>query len=162
MNPRLAKYVLGLGMLMAFLPVAVPMYFIRPFRAQETALLLFSLRLRELAPAISVTGLLLVLTTALVLWFAGSRSVWKGLGLGLALVFSGFFAYAARVNVFEMMFHPIKNVGFTPAAEAKLDPGEMVLAVRIGGEARAYPVTYLAYHHIANDTVGGVPIAATY
>lgn len=162
MSPRLAKLALFVGTLMAFLPVAVPMYFIRPFRAQETTSLLFSLRLRELAPAISITGLVIVLTAILALWFAGSRSIWKGLGFGLALAFAGFFAYAARVNVFEMMFHPMKDVRFTPASAAKLDPGEMVLAVRIGGEARAYPVTYLAYHHIANDTVGGVPIAATY
>jgi hypothetical protein len=29
-------------------------------------------------------------------------------------------------------------------------------------EARAYPVRSLSYHHIVNDVIGGVPIAATY
>jgi hypothetical protein len=38
----------------------------------------------------------------------------------------------------------------------------MVMAVRIGREARAYPIVQMAYHHILNDTVGEVPIAVTY
>jgi hypothetical protein len=38
----------------------------------------------------------------------------------------------------------------------------MILAVRIGAEARAYPIREMAYHHVLNDLVGGVPIAATY
>jgi len=37
-----------------------------------------------------------------------------------------------------------------------------VLGVRVGGEARAYPVHLLEYHQIVNDTLGGVPIAVTY
>jgi len=39
---------------------------------------------------------------------------------------------------------------------------EPVLAVEIGGEARAYPIQILMWHEIVNDQVGGVPIAATY
>jgi len=37
----------------------------------------------------------------------------------------------------------------------------MVLAVKIHGEAVAYPVRQMGYHHIMQDVVGGVPIAAT-
>ena len=48
------------------------------------------------------------------------------------------------------------------AEDAKLDTGEMVLTVSFNGDARAYPVREMAYHHIVNDVVGGVPIAATY
>lgn len=43
-----------------------------------------------------------------------------------------------------------------------LDPGEPVLALEIGGEARAYPVQLLIWHEIVNDTVGGIPVAVTY
>jgi hypothetical protein len=38
----------------------------------------------------------------------------------------------------------------------------MILAVRLGGEARAYPISQMAYHHVLNDVVAGVPIAVTY
>jgi hypothetical protein len=39
---------------------------------------------------------------------------------------------------------------------------EPVLALSIGGDARAYPVQVLIWHEIVNDTVGGIPVAVTY
>lgn len=39
---------------------------------------------------------------------------------------------------------------------------EPVLALEIGGEARAYPVQVLIWHEIAIDTVGGVPVVVSY
>jgi hypothetical protein len=38
----------------------------------------------------------------------------------------------------------------------------MVLGVVVNGDAAAWPVNQLAYHHVVNTEVGGVPIAATY
>ncbi len=38
----------------------------------------------------------------------------------------------------------------------------MVLAVTHSGDAAAYPVRLLAYHHLVHDRVGGKPIVATY
>jgi hypothetical protein len=46
--------------------------------------------------------------------------------------------------------------------EAWLKPGEPVLALEIGGDARAYPLQILMWHEIVNDTVGGKPVAVTY
>jgi len=43
-----------------------------------------------------------------------------------------------------------------------LDPLEPVILLRVGGEARIYPLQVLIWHEIANDTVGGVPIAVTF
>ena len=60
------------------------------------------------------------------------------------------------------MFHPIAAAGFVSASDARLSDKEMVMAVRIGPEARAYPIVQMAYHHILNDTVAGVPIVVTY
>jgi hypothetical protein len=36
------------------------------------------------------------------------------------------------------------------------------MAVNIKGQAVAYPVLQLAYHHVVNDVVAGEPIVATY
>jgi hypothetical protein len=68
----------------------------------------------------------------------------------------------ARLNYFEWMFHPIAGAQFLPPAQSKLDAKEMILAVRIGREDRAYPIRQMAYHHVLNDTVAGQPIVATY
>jgi hypothetical protein len=39
---------------------------------------------------------------------------------------------------------------------------EPVILVRLGGESRIYPLQVLTYHEIANDTLGGVPVAVTF
>jgi len=41
-------------------------------------------------------------------------------------------------------------------------PNEPVIGLRINGDARAYPLRVLTWHEIANDVVGGVPVAVTY
>ena len=71
-------------------------------------------------------------------------------------------AFLARVNIYELMFHPVVHASFSDAQAVKLDGAEKVIAVRIGGEARAYPIRVLSYHHVLNDLVGGVAIVATY
>lgn len=48
------------------------------------------------------------------------------------------------------------------AADAWLKGAEPVLALRIGSDARAYPLQILMWHEIANDVVGGKPVAVTY
>lgn len=49
-----------------------------------------------------------------------------------------------------------------PVASASWQPEDRIVEVVIGGEAVGYPIKILNFHEIANDTVGGVPIAATY
>ena len=43
-----------------------------------------------------------------------------------------------------------------------LDADEPVIAVEIDGAARAYPLQILIWHEIANDALGGIPIAVTF
>ncbi len=47
-------------------------------------------------------------------------------------------------------------------ASAWLKPKEPVLALTIGGDARAYPLQILMWHEIVNDVVGGVPVTVTF
>lgn len=52
---------------------------------------------------------------------------------------------------------------FVPADSADfLADSDLVLALEMDGEARAYPVLILNYHEIVNDVIGGRPIAITY
>ena len=51
---------------------------------------------------------------------------------------------------------------FVASAQAGIDDADMIMSVRINGEARAYPIREMGYHHIVNDVVGGEPIVATY
>lgn len=48
------------------------------------------------------------------------------------------------------------------AAASWLKPDEPVIALRVGKQARAYPLQILLYHEIVNDVISGVPVAVTF
>jgi len=50
----------------------------------------------------------------------------------------------------------------TRIARTWLKPNEPVLVLRLGREARAYPIQILMFHEIVNDTVNDVPVAVTF
>ena len=58
----------------------------------------------------------------------------------------------------------LDEVTFTSVdAETQLQPLEPVITLEIEGEVpRAYPIRYLTWHEIVNDTVGDVPVAVTF
>ena len=57
----------------------------------------------------------------------------------------------------------IDDPAFVPGDEADfLVDDDLVLALEINGDARAYPANILNAHEIVNDTVGGEPVAVTY
>ncbi|MGH2726417.1 MAG: DUF3179 domain-containing protein [Actinomycetota bacterium] len=58
----------------------------------------------------------------------------------------------------------IDRPGFESQASAalRLQPPDPVAVVRLGEDARAYPLAILVWHEIVNDTVGGVAVAVTY
>lgn len=56
----------------------------------------------------------------------------------------------------------LSNPKTVRASAAGLAPADRVIGVMMDGEARAYPLRILNWHEIANDTLGGKPIAVTY
>jgi len=138
----------------------IPAFIIRPFRYQAPRALLVAMTLRQRAPLGTLIAALACLALAFALWKTASR--WRKSILVLTLLVVTFSAVMARQNYFEWMFHPIAGPRFLAQSEAKLDAKEMIMAVRLGSDARAYPISQMAYHHVLNDVVNGVPIAVTY
>jgi hypothetical protein len=138
----------------------IPAFVIRPFRYQSPRALWLAMAIRQRAPLPSLVAALLCLLLSVALW--GTATRWRRLGLGAGMLVVAFSATMARLNYFEWMFHPVRQPGFESIAKTKLDSGEMVLALDFNHAARAYPIREMAYHHIVNDVVGGVPVAVTY
>jgi hypothetical protein len=138
----------------------VPAFIIRPFTHQTSRGLSLAMALRQRAPWGTLALSFICLLFALTLWRTSNR--WRKVGLSLVMLLVVFSAVMARQNYFEWMFHPIENAQFESASASKLGSGEMILAVRFGADARAYPISQMAYHHVLNDVVGGVPLVATY
>ncbi|SRR6266550_1665627 len=142
--------------------VAIPVFFIQPFRPQTQRALEVSYSLRACSPLATVIILLVVFAFAGWKWKHTHRW-WRKALLVLILLLSIVPAWFARQNHFEWMFNPLRNSSYVKVADAGFvrDP-DMVLAVKINNEAVAYPVRLMAYHHVVSDTVGGTPICATY
>ena len=138
---------------LAFACFAYPMYVIRPFRAQGAGELQTALAIRAWGPWVAIACALASVTVLI-----RSRRWWAAPVVLLTLAF----AALSQVNVFEMMFKPVPSPGFIAASQAKVDADDLVLSVSLAGEARAYPIRTMGYHHVVNDSVGGTPIVGTY
>ena len=141
--------------------VVAPVLLIQPFKPQTEKSLAIGYALKSWAPwatlALAAVALLLVARA-----WRGSRW-WAKAALVLLFVPVGAAVWAARQNVYEVMFNPLERPAYVQPSEVSyIGDDDMVLAVERGGERVAYPVRLMAYHHIVADTVGGVPIAATY
>jgi hypothetical protein len=139
---------------------SIPAFIIRPFTHQSARGIVLAMALRDRAPLGTLMAALACLALTAFLW--SHARLWGRIGLGAVAVLAVFSAVMARENYFEWMFHPVENAQFVAESQSKLDAGEMILAVRFGADARAYPISQMAYHHILNDIVEGVPIAVTY
>lgn len=149
--------------LVVFSWVALPVYVIRPFAPQTPGGLRWSYALRGWSGVVTIVALIAAAALVRALW-RGSRKWWRRALLVLPLLPLIFFAWFARQNHFEWMFSPLAQSAFASAEQAAdfVAAEEMVMAVEVNGDAVAFPVRQIAYHHIAQDTAGGVPIVATY
>lgn len=94
---------------------------------------------------------------------AFSGTGWKQWLPALPILIAGFVAYQANFEMAaDTMFYQPKTLAHASVAESKLDSNRLVLGVEHGGEAKAYPIQYLGYHHQVRDTIGGKPIMVTY
>ncbi len=80
-------------------------------------------------------------------------------------------AQGSRINVFEIAWGAVRPDGIPDLQNAPvvsaggqdyLQPSDRVFGVSINGEHRAYPLRIVNAHEMANDVLGGEPIALAY
>ena len=163
LGQRWIRWVLLLTLTLAALAVVViPAWFIQPFKLQTPSALRTSYALRHWSPLLTVVALVAALAIAASLW-KQARGWWRKMlliSVFLPLLLATWFA---RQNHFEWMFKPLPNAGFARVNDAGfVSEGDMVLAVELNGDAAAYPVRQIAYHHVVQDIIGGIPVLVTY
>jgi hypothetical protein len=141
--------------------VLTPVFLIMPFKAQTPRTMEISYLMRRWSPWLTMLASLLILTIAIRLWIGGR---WFGrIALVILLLPVLGATWLARQNHFEWMFNPLPDPAYAKAADASfVNDDDRVLAVAMNGEAVAYPIRLMGYHHVVEDTVGGTPIVATY
>jgi uncharacterized SAM-binding protein YcdF (DUF218 family) len=159
---KVAWLILILIALVAFAMVALPVWMIQPFRPQSQRGLEISYALRRWSPMLTIISLALVVMLLLWLWRV-SRGWWRKALLVVIVIPLLAATWFARQNHFEWMFNPLANATYAKASAAQfVNDGDIVMTVEKNGEAAAYPIRLMAYHHLVQDTVGGTPIVATY
>lgn len=79
------------------------------------------------------------------------------------LVLTGAVLYMANFKMAaDAMFRQPQQLLLADAMDNKVDPDRLVIGVTVNGQAKAYPIQFLGYHHHVQDTVGGKAILVTY
>jgi hypothetical protein len=75
----------------------------------------------------------------------------------LAIVYVANFKMSA-----DHMFYQPRALTFSGAADNKVDTNRLVIGVVINDKAKAYPIQFIGYHHMVQDTVDKNPVLVTY
>jgi hypothetical protein len=141
--------------------VVYPIRVIWPFRTQHPNSLMVALAVLRFRPLVTVAAAIMALLATVQYWRV-QPSKWRRALALIGAALTCLFAFLARVNIYELMFHHLDHPEFAAASEVTIDKDDKLIVVKIGGTARAYPIRTMGYHHVVNDVVGGTAIVATY
>ena len=94
---------------------------------------------------------------------AWSMRGWRRIFVPLPLLVAGVVAYMTNfVMSADKIFVAPTSVTMKRLAENRVEPGRLVVGVTLNGDARAYPIQFIGYHHQVRDTVGGTPVLVSF
>jgi hypothetical protein len=158
---KLVWLMLFLLVVVVLVVVLTPVLLIMPFKAQTPRTMEVSYLMRRWSPWLTALALLLIVAIVIRLWIGGRW--WGRIALVVLILPTLGATWLARQNHFEWMFNPLPDPAYAKATDASfVNEDDRVLAVTMNGEAVAYPIRLMGYHHVVEDTVGGTPIVATY
>lgn len=152
-------FYLGILILVAFEVANV--YFIMPLpgsqrvRNVELAYQLYTWRwlIRGVAIALVAAGILPALRT----------TGWRKVPALLALALATLVAWQANFKMAaDQIFLAPRSLIMAPWAENVVELDRLVVGIEIEGDARAYPIQFIGYHHQVTDTVAGQPVLVSY
>jgi len=98
----------------------------------------------------------------------GFQYTWKG--SKVSKIFTVFFLLLLSVVIYmtsfkmaadHMFLYPTQVV-MKDSFASVIELDRLIIGIENNGEARAYPIQFLGYHHQVRDTIGGVPVMVTY
>ena len=141
--------------------IIIPVFLIMPFKSQTPRAIDIAFHLKRWSPLATVAGLIATVGLTFYLWRSGRW--FKRTALVVLIALAALLTWFARQNHFEWMFNPLPAATFANVSDTTfVASDDQVMTITINDEAVAYPIREMAYHHVVEDTVGGVPIVATY
>ena len=157
-----------IGLLLLILLEATRVYFIMPFPgsqlddAANLNRVAIAYWLHESAPWMRAIAILLLAVPVFQVLTKPVRQ-WHRWVVGGLLVGYGVVLYVVNMEMMaDRMFLQPTTKRMVSMSQNKIPTDKLVLGVVEKGEARAYPIQLIGYHHQVRDTVGGKPIMVTY
>ncbi len=150
------------GFLILFAIEILRVYFIMPFPGSQKAdTIQIAYFLNNNIWWFRILGLILILLPMIYI-FRNSRW-WKKIFLAFfVLIYATVFYFFNFKFLADKMFIQPTNKILATAADNKIDNTKLVIGVAINGQAKAYPVEIIGYHHQVTDSIGGEPVMVTY
>jgi len=156
------RLILSMALLLLFSAEILRVYLVMPFPgSQVNNTVSYAYWLEQSIAWIRILGLLFI-CFALVLVFKNGRT-WEKIFLPLILASYAvvFFYFNFRFQADDIFHQPV-NKSFTVAANSEMDKSKLIIGVVIDGQAKAYPIQLIGYHHQVMDTIGKTPVMITY
>ena len=156
------RFLLISGLVLLFVAEILRVYFIMPFPGSQHAQTIdIAYKLNRNIYWARFAGFCLIAYPLVQVLLHGK--IWKKILLCVVLAFYAviFFFFNFRFEADKMFYQP-RNKNFASAENNKIDSSKLVIGVAINGEAKAYPIQIIGYHHQVRDTVGGMPVMVTY
>lgn len=149
-------------LLFLFAAEILRVYFIMPFPgSQRSNSVQIAYFLDKYIWWLRIIGLVVLVP---LLWYALRKARWwkKIVLLFFVFLYAGvFYLFNFRFLADKMFYQPQHKILAT-VAENKIDTSKLVIGITINGQAKAYPIEIIGYHHQVQDTVGGEPVMITY
>jgi hypothetical protein len=156
------RLILFFGLLLLFSAEILRVYFVMPFPGSQVRnTVSYAYWLDQSIVWIRI--LVLVPTGfALVAVFKNGR-IWAKilLPLTLASYVVLFCAFNFRLQADKIFYQPVHK-SFGSAGDSDMDRSKLIIGVVIDGQAKAYPIQLIGYHHQVMDTVGNTRAMITY
>ena len=150
------------GILLLFATEILRVYFIMPFPGSQhsnTIGLAYFIDRNRLV--LRLIGLLLVIVPLYSYLINGK--LWSKVLLSVVMIFYVivFYFFNFRFEADKMFYQP-RTKNFAGVTTNKIPSDRLVIGVVLNGEARAYPIQVIGYHHQVRDTIGNTPVMITY
>ncbi|MBK9288713.1 MAG: DUF3179 domain-containing protein [Flavobacteriales bacterium] len=156
-----------LGILLLLVPEILRVYYIMPFPGSQEDV---ATDLRQVDIAywlhtniwwVRLVGLALIIGPCL--HYIRHGNGWKRLAVvvPVALAATVFYLFNFKFMA-DAMFLPVEQKAMAPVKLNDSNARDLVIAVERNGDARAYPIELIGYHHQVLDTIDGEPVMVTY
>lgn len=150
------------GSVFLVVPSLLHAYFLMPFPgSQDKETIELCYYLEKIIPAVRIFGVLFLSGPVLYSFFYGTK-VKRIANLLWCLLLVALFYFTDIVFSAKEMFKEPLVKKFLNSSLNKVPIENLVIGIENNGEARAYPLNFIGYHHKVQDSVGGKPVLVTY